>query len=634
MHQDPVAVIAQTLGGARKSGNNWSCRCPAHDDHRASLSLAQKPEGKLLVHCHAGCSQEDVIHQLKAMGLWKNGSHPPRETEPTVRINYKTLGSKASDLVTMAPPQPKPIPRILDVYPYTDENGQLLFECVRMEPKEFRQRCRNKNGQFNWSIKDVRRVIYNLPAVLQAVREGERIYIVEGEKDVETAKRLGLVATCNPMGADNGTGNKWFSEWGAWFGGAEVVIIPDKDEAGWRHAQWVHSAIKANAYKISMAIPLVGKDLSDWVEHGATVADIEAAIEPFVAPSTEPEPQEAPSKLFVKVEDLIDNIQPIKWTIENYVERDSLTLIYGPPSSGKSLLSIAWACCIATGTPWLGQHKTHRGSVFYVAAEGLNGLARRFKAWSIQNKISLKGAPLYQSKRGIQVLDRQSVEELVAEIEEIERKTGEVPELVAIDTVARSFGSGDENSTEDMSNFIQNIDELIRKRWGLTVLLVHHSGHTEGRARGSSALNAAMDSVFGMFAEDKDVTLVCTKMKEAEYPAELYLKIKGVDLGIVDADGHPVTGGVLTEPDDLIVRKLTNDRNGTPIHTHEVLNILVKEWQSIRDLSKTLNCTFRQSRNIFAELTRHGYISKNTVTEEGRAALSRTGIHFKDKFDE
>jgi hypothetical protein len=69
MTRDPRAV-ACALGG-RKSGAGWIARCPAHDDRRPSLSIRDGDDGKLLVHCHAGCGQEDVIAALRARGLWR-----------------------------------------------------------------------------------------------------------------------------------------------------------------------------------------------------------------------------------------------------------------------------------------------------------------------------------------------------------------------------------------------------------------------------------------------------------------------------------------------------------------------------------------------------------------------------------
>jgi hypothetical protein len=61
-------TMAKALGG-RKVGQGWTARCPAHDDREPSLSI-RDADGKVLVRCHAGCDQRDVIAALKARGLW------------------------------------------------------------------------------------------------------------------------------------------------------------------------------------------------------------------------------------------------------------------------------------------------------------------------------------------------------------------------------------------------------------------------------------------------------------------------------------------------------------------------------------------------------------------------------------
>ena len=67
-----AAELARALGG-RKSGKDWQARCPAHDDHNPSLSICEGDDGRILVHCHAGCEQSAVIDALRHRGLWANG---------------------------------------------------------------------------------------------------------------------------------------------------------------------------------------------------------------------------------------------------------------------------------------------------------------------------------------------------------------------------------------------------------------------------------------------------------------------------------------------------------------------------------------------------------------------------------
>ena len=73
---------ANSLGNARRSGNGWIVSCPVHEDETPSLSLTDREDGGVLVHCHAGCSQDDVIAALRQRGLWPEP--PPRRTIKTV----------------------------------------------------------------------------------------------------------------------------------------------------------------------------------------------------------------------------------------------------------------------------------------------------------------------------------------------------------------------------------------------------------------------------------------------------------------------------------------------------------------------------------------------------------------------
>ena len=113
----------------------------------------------------------------------------------------------------------------LEVYAYTDESGTTLFEVGRFEGKRFLQR---RPGRRDWKggIKGVRRVLYRLPRVLEAVEAKKTIYIVEGEKDVHALERAGFVGTCNPGGA-----GKWRREYADALEGADVIVVQDRDDA-------------------------------------------------------------------------------------------------------------------------------------------------------------------------------------------------------------------------------------------------------------------------------------------------------------------------------------------------------------------------------------------------------------------
>ena len=81
-----------------------------------------------------------------------------------------------------------------------------------------------------------------MPEVLEAVATGQPVFVVEGEKDVETARKLNIVATCNAGGA-----NKWRTEHAAYLQGADVIVVPDNDDAGLQHAESVAASLRGVA---------------------------------------------------------------------------------------------------------------------------------------------------------------------------------------------------------------------------------------------------------------------------------------------------------------------------------------------------------------------------------------------------
>jgi hypothetical protein len=226
--------ILQRFSGARRSGDGWNARCPAHDDRKASLSIREN-DGKILLHCHAGCSLEEVC---RAVGIELRDLFPENSHAATRKR------SKVAKKITVT-------------YDYTDETGALLFQVVRFEPKDFRQRRPDGQGGWVWNLDGVRRVLYRLPELLQA----RTVLVVEGEKDVDTARTLRFVATCNVGGA-----GKWHDEYPQFLVGKDVIVIPDGDEAGRRHAQQVLTSLVGKAQSLK-ALELPGvKDLSQWAE--------------------------------------------------------------------------------------------------------------------------------------------------------------------------------------------------------------------------------------------------------------------------------------------------------------------------------------------------------------------------------
>lgn len=234
--------ILPRLHGVRiLDDRKFEAKCPAHDDKIASLSITGA-DRKLLIHCHAKCKTENI---MAAIGLGMN------------------------DLFDSHDLSGPPRPRIVDTYDYYDESGELLFQTVRFEPKDFRQRRPDGNGGWLWNLRGVERVLYRLPQVLGAVENGETVVIVEGEKDAENVvQNLGLCATT----CSGGVG-KWRKEYSLCLVGANVLLLPDNDLPGKKDAPEIARALHESAKGIQI-IELPGlaekEDVSDWLEHGGT----------------------------------------------------------------------------------------------------------------------------------------------------------------------------------------------------------------------------------------------------------------------------------------------------------------------------------------------------------------------------
>jgi putative DNA primase/helicase len=233
--------IARALNG-RRSGAGWMALCPAHEDHNPSLSITEA-DGKVLFNCHTGCSQDSVLAALRDRGLWPDTKTPA----DAARLAYRQAKSSTSDR------------RIVAEYDYTDEAGALLYQTIRYEPKDFRQRRPDGCGGWIWK-KGERQVLYHLPELLEA----SNVFVVEGEKDVESLLSRGFVATT----AAGGARAPWLPAFTEALRGRTVTILPDADKPGREKALIIARALLGVAASI-VVLELPGaKDISDWFEQG------------------------------------------------------------------------------------------------------------------------------------------------------------------------------------------------------------------------------------------------------------------------------------------------------------------------------------------------------------------------------
>lgn len=253
------------LDGVSQTGENqYTARCPAHDDRVNSLSLGLGDNGGIVMHCHAGCEKSAVCH---AMGKTLTWLMPDNGLPKGVK--YKDRG------------------KLTQTFDYLDEEGVLLFQTCRYqhEPtgdgkkptKEFIQRRPNGKGGWTYGVKGVRKIPYRLP---ELVKSGSQtpVLIAEGEKHVDKLIEMGFVATCNAGGAGSWTK----THHSPFLNGRDVIILPDNDKAGKKHAAKVRDALDGIAKSVLQVelpnLPESG-DIIDWCAAGGTAEELRHLIE-------------------------------------------------------------------------------------------------------------------------------------------------------------------------------------------------------------------------------------------------------------------------------------------------------------------------------------------------------------------
>jgi 5S rRNA maturation endonuclease (ribonuclease M5) len=217
--------LRQAVGvEAVRSGSEWRAICPRHSDDHPSLSISEE---KSVFHCF-GCGWAGKLY------------HEPLKKEKK---------------------------KIIATYDYTDEEGNLLFQIVRYEPKDFRVRRRGENGQWVYNLNGVKLVPYGLS---QVIGSKDTVFICEGEKDCENLRSLGFTVTTAPFGA-----KKWREEFNKFFRDREVIILPDNDFSGLEHAVTIAKSLNGKTKSLHILDPkslnLKEKgDISDWIERGGT----------------------------------------------------------------------------------------------------------------------------------------------------------------------------------------------------------------------------------------------------------------------------------------------------------------------------------------------------------------------------
>jgi putative DNA primase/helicase len=323
----------------QKGGKSAMAMCPGHEDNKQSLSVGQNHKGDALLNCFAGCPTPDIV---KLLGM--------------------SMPDLFADQADMQPDTGQP--KIVAIYPYVNEDGELQNEVVRTDPKGFRQRRPDGKGGFIWNIDGVKRYMYRLPDLKRAT------LLVEGEKDADALWKLKLPATTTLGGS-----SAWrpeFAEQLVDAGVKRLGVLPDNDAPGLKYAYAVAKDCQEAGISVSIIqLPGLGpkEDVSDFISRAAHPrGDLIRAIQAFQSHPTAPLSDDAdlaaalegvpegtqrrraarlrrPADLDpTKTSFLIDGLIPAGWFGE----------IAGRDGRGKTLLALHIAKSVLTGEKLFG----------------------------------------------------------------------------------------------------------------------------------------------------------------------------------------------------------------------------------------------------------------------------------------
>jgi putative DNA primase/helicase len=548
--------------GKRSSSGEHSCQCPVcNSPKNKHLSVRETANGAVLIRCH----------------------HEPSCNPKAV---MESIGLSLADLAGPGNGQHKGGPNIVATYDYTDEKGELLYQTVRFDPKDFRQRRPDGVGGWAWNLGHTRRVPYHLPLALAAITAGLTIFVVEGEKDVQRLENAGLVATTNALGA-----GKWSEELAQALAGAHLVIIPDNDTPGRTHAAQVAALCEGKAASIKVlmleGIPEKG-DVSDWL--GKHNAEELAKLAEQAAPWSDGQLLELETASYSTWEDTAELLGPIEWDWPGWLPRGFVTMVASASGVGKSLLALRLADCYLRfqewpdGTPVEGDLG---GAVLWLEGEAAQAMnLQRANAWGLPISGILN--PFKDPFEAVLLADpeKRAAIKAVAARDEVR--------LIVVDSLSGVNG-GDENAAR-MLEMVRFLAELARDT-NKALLLLHHLrkrserddpqwGVTLDMVRGHGSIVQltrvvwALDLPGGPGSEVRRLQQIKNNMEPFGEPIGMAVQPEGVIF--CDPPDEPAAISKMAEAKGFLWQVLANG----PVAVHEIERLAQETHISTRTLNR------------------------------------------------
>lgn len=296
---------------------------------------------------------------------------------------------------------------------------------------------------------------------------------------------------------------------------------------------------------------------------------------------------------FLSLDDL-SHLPTPRWLIDGLFEVNSLVMLAGPPASYKSFLALDWALSMVTKRKWHGR-ATAAARVLYVLGEGKASLLKRIEAWASYHGIDqAERACIVENFRVTfevpQLALKSSVDNMLAGLV----AEGFSPDVIVVDTFARSFVGLDENSQKDTGLWVESADRL--RQMGYTVIFLHHTAkNTEFglKYRGSTAIMGAMDTAFILNKDTKSqTTMTCVKQKDHDEGAPIYMQ--GLKVRVSPKD----EGSIVLIPAIRLDERFTDEFRAKETKIEDtIVDVLAEEatyeskWAMARDLAKKTGLT-------------------------------------------
>ncbi|HXI13705.1 MAG TPA: AAA family ATPase [Thermoanaerobaculia bacterium] len=402
----------------KKAGaGQWKARCPAHDDKTPSLSIGEGDEGRLLLYCFAGCPNDAVV---RAVGL-----------------SWADLSSPDTGLYHYLPTQRK-----------RGKKGWEVFEGGSW---------RTSDGDV--SLKEL--PLYRGDEVASADPKTP-VLVVEGEKDVETLRRFGYLATTS------GNAGSWNSRFAPAFAGRDVVILPDNDQPGEKYLQAILTdlpAVAASVKVVRLPVP-EAEDVSWFLENGGTIGELDRLIAEAV-------PLQQPGALVPVYVGRLPRPPRREWILGQWIPAGAISTMFGPGGSFKSWWALTLALAIAQGRSFMGQ-STKQGKVLWLDWElDQDEFTRRVR--SLHFGLGFDESELPKNQLAyLQPSKSVRDETLQAQIRALVKSYG--PLIVFIDsyTAASTGASANSNGNDDVAFVMAIIRSLAP-----TVFVIDHTGKAD-----------------------------------------------------------------------------------------------------------------------------------------------------------